>query len=261
MSANRLSRFSKLVLPGDLVWLAVFAALVVTAARYPYVDPNYGPAGPFEIVPLIALGVAQILEPKIPAVASRASRIFWIVLKVILGVILLGFTGTLDSDYWPVILLHGFPQTSRCYTRQLAALGQAGYRAVAPAQRGYSPGARPTTVDAYRVAELAADVGALADSLGFDTFDLVGHDWGAVVAWEFAMRYPASVKRLAILNVPHPAVMLRALMRSPAQLRRSWYIFFFQLPHIPELVVQQNDYAFPGSRSRQVASFARRARR
>jgi signal transduction histidine kinase len=100
-----LSRFSKLVLPGDLVWLAVFAALVVTAARYPYVDPNYGPAGPFEIVPLIALGVAQILEPKIPAVASRASRIFWIVLKVILGVILLGFTGTLDSDYWPVILL------------------------------------------------------------------------------------------------------------------------------------------------------------
>ena len=105
MFGNPLSRFGKLIRPPDLVWVAVFAALVITAVKYPYQDPNYGPAGPFEIVPLIALGVAQILEPKIPAVPSKASRIFWIVAKVFLGVILLGFTGTLNSDYWPVILL------------------------------------------------------------------------------------------------------------------------------------------------------------
>jgi len=95
----------KIVRPQDLVWLAVFTTLVATAVKYPYRYADGAVAGPFEWVPLIALGVAQILEPKVPASPSKASRIFWIVLKVVLGVILLAYTGTLYSDYWPVILL------------------------------------------------------------------------------------------------------------------------------------------------------------
>jgi len=91
--------------PSDFVWLAVFTTLVVTALRYPYRYPDGAVAGPFEWVPLIALGVAQILEPKIPALPSKTSRVFWIVLKVFLGAILLAYTGTLYSDYWPVVLL------------------------------------------------------------------------------------------------------------------------------------------------------------
>ena len=94
-----------MIRPSDFVWLAVFTTLVVTALRYPYRYPDGAVAGPFEWVPLIALGVAQILEPKIPALPSKTSRVFWIVLKVFLGAILLAYTGTLYSDYWPVVLL------------------------------------------------------------------------------------------------------------------------------------------------------------
>jgi signal transduction histidine kinase len=97
--------WARLIRPGDFVWLAVFAALIVTALEYPYRNPDGVIAGPFEIVPLIGLCVAQILEPKIPAPPSRTSRIFWIVLKVVLGFILMGWTGGLTSDYWPVTLL------------------------------------------------------------------------------------------------------------------------------------------------------------
>ena len=95
----------KLIRPADLVWLAIFAILVVTALQYPYVDSQYGAAGPFEIVPLVVLGVAQVLEPKIPVVPTRRSRVLWIVLKVILCFVLIGFTGTVVSDYWPVLFL------------------------------------------------------------------------------------------------------------------------------------------------------------
>ena len=85
-----------------------------------------------------------------------------------------------------VMLLHGFPQTCACWTPLLDTLAEAGYRAVAPDQRGYSPKARPTTVRAYRMPELVADVVAIADRLGAQTFHLVGHDWGGVVAWRLA---------------------------------------------------------------------------
>jgi two-component system sensor histidine kinase HydH len=104
VSVNRSARWMQLVRPADFVWLAIFTALVITAVKYPYSSPD-GEINPYELVPLIVLGVAQILEPKIPAVASTASRVFWIVLKVILGWVLVGFTGTINSDYWPVILL------------------------------------------------------------------------------------------------------------------------------------------------------------
>jgi two-component system sensor histidine kinase HydH len=96
----------KMVRPADFVWLAVFATLVVTALQFPYIYPSDGAiAGPFEWVPLIALGVAQILEPKIPSLPSKSTRIFWIVLKGFLGVTLLAYTGAGVSKYWPLLLL------------------------------------------------------------------------------------------------------------------------------------------------------------
>jgi pimeloyl-ACP methyl ester carboxylesterase len=101
-----------------------------------------------------------------------------------------------------VVLLHGFPQTAACWTQVLETLAVAGYRAVAPDQRGYSPTARPTTVQAYRLPELVADVLAIADRLGVETFHLVGHDWGGVVAWQLAGRHPDRVATLTAVSTP-----------------------------------------------------------
>jgi signal transduction histidine kinase len=96
---------TRLVQPADFVWLAIFTVLVATALQYPYHYSDGTISGPLEYVPLIALGLAQILEPKIPAVPTRGSRVFWIVLKVVLSFLLLGWTGTVASIYWPVLLL------------------------------------------------------------------------------------------------------------------------------------------------------------
>jgi pimeloyl-ACP methyl ester carboxylesterase len=131
-----------------------------------------------------------------------------------------------------VLLLHGFPQSSAEWKAQLEALGRAGYHAVAPDQRGYSPGARPDGVDAYHVDHLVADVLGLADALGAPTFHLVGHDWGAIVAWHVAARHPQRLRSLTILSVPHPNAFARAL--DPAngtdQPERSTYIAGFKQP-------------------------------
>jgi pimeloyl-ACP methyl ester carboxylesterase len=147
------------------------------------------------------------------------------------------FTARTDGpeDGRPVILLHGFPQTSRSFTAELSALGGAGFRAVAPDQRGYSPGARPTAVEAYRVEELASDVVALADSLGFDTFDLVGHDWGGLVAWIVASRWPGRVRTLTAVSTPHPLALADALSGGdPDQAERSSYLKLLRQTDVPE---------------------------
>ena len=110
-----------------------------------------------------------------------------------------------------VLLLHGFPQTSWSWRHQLAALSDARYRAVAPDQRGYSPRARPDGVEPYRVEHLVADVLAIADWLGGHQLHLVGHDWGAAVAWQVAARYPQRLRTLTALSVPHPMAFSAAL--------------------------------------------------
>jgi pimeloyl-ACP methyl ester carboxylesterase len=135
-----------------------------------------------------------------------------------------------------VVLLHGFPQTSACWTQVLATLAAAGYRAVAPDQRGYSPKARPTTVPAYRLPQLVADVVAIADRLDAATFHLVGHDWGGVVAWRLAGRHPERVATLTAVSTPHPRAFARALVAG-AQALRSAYIPVFRLPRLPELLL------------------------
>jgi pimeloyl-ACP methyl ester carboxylesterase len=133
----------------------------------------------------------------------------------------------------PVVLLHGFPEFWYSWRHQLPALAAGGLRALAPDLRGYGRSDKPPGVAAYHVNVLAADVAAIIRSLGGGRAAVVGHDWGAAIAFHVAARYPALVERLAIINGPQQGAMLRAML-SLAQLRRSWYMFFFQLPWLPE---------------------------
>jgi pimeloyl-ACP methyl ester carboxylesterase len=129
-----------------------------------------------------------------------------------------------------VLLLHGFPQTSWSWRHQIMALAEAGYRVVAPDQRGYSPGARPAALEQYATSHLVADVLGIADEVGGHTFHLAGHDWGAAVAWQVAGRYPQRLRTLTAVSVPHPQAFGRSLAGEAGsdQAQRSSYIDFFR---------------------------------
>ena len=151
--------------------------------------------------------------------------------------------GWLEEGRGPlVLLLHGFPDTPRTWRFQWDALVGAGYRVVAPWLRGYGPSAKPRGVGAYRVDALVEDAVGLIDVLGDGRAALLGgHDWGGIVAWTVAARFPALVDRLLIVNAPHPAAFARELMR-PAQMLRSSYVGFFQLPWLPERLLARKDF-------------------
>jgi pimeloyl-ACP methyl ester carboxylesterase len=134
-----------------------------------------------------------------------------------------------------VILLHGFPEYWYGWHKQIPFLAERGFRVSAPDQRGYNESDKPEGVRAYSIDELAKDVVGLIDASGRDKVYLVGHDWGAAVAWWVAIKYPERLHKLVILNVPHPIIMLRNLATNPRQLVKSWYMFYFQLPVLPEL--------------------------
>lgn len=136
-----------------------------------------------------------------------------------------------------VILLHGFPEFWYSWRYQLPFLAAHGYLAVAPDLRGYNDSDKPRT--GYDVATLIRDIEGLIRGLGRERAIIVGHDWGGVLAWAFAMRYPALTERLIVMNAPHPAAMMREL-RTPEQLRKSWYMFAFQLPWLPEYILSRN---------------------
>jgi pimeloyl-ACP methyl ester carboxylesterase len=121
----------------------------------------------------------------------------------------------------PVLLLHGFPETRHMWRRQLAALGDAGYRAVAPDQRGYARGARPARTEDYATDLLVADAVGIMDALGHDRFHLVGHDWGGQIAWLIAASKPERLLSLSVLSRPHPAAFVRAMREDAAQSTRS----------------------------------------
>jgi pimeloyl-ACP methyl ester carboxylesterase len=142
-----------------------------------------------------------------------------------------------------VVLLHGFPQSSYQWRHQLPALAEAGYRAVAPNQRGYSTGARPEGVAQYRMEHLVADVLALVDEMGGHQFDLVGHDWGAGVAWHLAARYPERLRTLTAVSVPHPKALMKAMSGVGDQAARSAYIGFFRQEGMAEKTLLANDGA------------------
>jgi pimeloyl-ACP methyl ester carboxylesterase len=133
-----------------------------------------------------------------------------------------------------VVLLHGFPEFWYSWHQQIEPLASAGFRVVVPDQRGYNKSTKPRGVASYALSQLTSDVLAVADQLGQDHIFLAGHDWGAAVAWSVALLHPRRIAKLAILNVPHPSVMRRYLNTNRRQLRRSWYMFFFQLPWLPE---------------------------
>jgi len=143
----------------------------------------------------------------------------------------------------PVVLLHGFPEFWYGWRKQIGPLAEAGFRVIVPDQRGYNTSDKPKGVSAYRIETLAADVVGLLDAAGLPRASIVGHDWGGVVAWRLGLAHPDRVHRMAILNVPHPAVMRRHLRSSPRQLRRSWYVFFFQLPGLPERFLARDGFA------------------
>jgi epoxide hydrolase 4 len=133
-----------------------------------------------------------------------------------------------------VILLHGFPEFWYSWHKQIEPLAAAGFRVIVPDQRGYNKSSKPRVIASYALSALTSDVLAIANQLNQDRFFLAGHDWGAAVAWSVALLHPQRVAKLAILNVPHPSVMRRYLITNRRQLRRSWYMFFFQLPLLPE---------------------------
>jgi pimeloyl-ACP methyl ester carboxylesterase len=141
-----------------------------------------------------------------------------------------------------VLLLHGFPQTSWAWRNQLGALSDAGFRAVAPDQRGYSTGARPPAVADYALEHLLADVLALADALEMDTFDLVGHDWGGLVSWLVATRYPDRIRSLTVVSTPHPLALQHALLGGdPQQAAQAASMEAFCQPQLPEKLLLGTD--------------------
>ena len=137
-------------------------------------------------------------------------------------------SGPPDGDL--VLLLHGFPQTRHAWRAELRSLAGAGFRACAPDQRGYSPGARPADIDAYRVELLVADVLSIADAFGRERFHLVGHDWGGQLAWVTAAMHPDRVRTLSVISRPHPAAFAAAMRSDPEQSGRSGHHRSFLRP-------------------------------
>jgi pimeloyl-ACP methyl ester carboxylesterase len=152
-------------------------------------------------------------------------------------------------DGRPVLLLHGFPETSWSWRFVLDQLAGAGYRAVALDQRGYSTFARPDGVEAYRLAHLVDDVVGVADTMEWPTFDLVGHDWGGLVAWVTAARHAGRVRSLTSVSTPHPgALRAVAAERDADQAGRSSYIALFRRPSEPEALLLGEDGSGSGIR-------------
>ncbi|MFI7597402.1 alpha/beta fold hydrolase [Actinoplanes sp. NPDC049681] len=144
------------------------------------------------------------------------------------------------QDGAPVLLLHGFPQDHREFDLILPRLHAAGLRTYAMDQRGYSPGARPAPVADYRLAEAEADAVAVLDALGVDRAHVVGHDWGAQVAWLLAARHPDRVRTLTAISVPHPRALAVALNNQPTQKLRFAYMGIFRAPFAERLLLARD---------------------
>lgn len=149
----------------------------------------------------------------------------------------------------PVLLLHGFPESSWAWRHVQPALAEAGLHAVAVDQRGYSPGARPTDASEYAIEKLAHDAIHVADELGWDTFHVVGHDWGGVVAWHLAGRHPGKIQSLTAVSTPHPRAFLDARSAGPQvdgedQAAKSSYVDLFRQPGTEDLMVADGSAVF-----------------
>jgi pimeloyl-ACP methyl ester carboxylesterase len=149
------------------------------------------------------------------------------------------FAGPEDGK--TVLLLHGFPEFWWGCHRQVEPLAESGCRVIVPDQRGYNLSDKPWGVSAYHISTLAKDIIGLIMAESREKAVVIGHDWGAAIAWHLATYFPERVEKLGILNVPHPAVMVQTLRTSFTQLRKSWYMFFFQIPQLPEWTLGRKD--------------------
>lgn len=148
---------------------------------------------------------------------------------------------TVEGSGPPVVLLHGFPQFGYAMRHVAAGLVEAGYTAIVPDLRGYHLSDKPADEDAYTIDHLVSDVAGLLDALGLESAVVLGHDWGGMIAYTFALRHPSRVSRLVVLNAAHPE-LYRAGLGTPSQILRSWYVFFFQLPELPEALITERAY-------------------
>jgi pimeloyl-ACP methyl ester carboxylesterase len=139
-----------------------------------------------------------------------------------------------------MLFLHGFPEFWYSWRHQIPEFSQQ-YKVVALDLRGYNESDKPTESEAYSMTELMKDIEGVIKGLGHDNCILVGHDWGGAIAWSFAYNYPNMVEKLIVLNLPHPAKFSQGL-KTFQQLFKSWYVFFFQIPFLPEWLIQLNDY-------------------
>jgi len=133
-----------------------------------------------------------------------------------------------------IIFLHGFPEYSYAWHKQLSFFANQGFHVIAPDQRGYNLTSKPNGVKAYVIDNLVTDIALLIKQLSHKQVTLVGHDWGGAVAWALAIKHPELLKQLVILNMPHLAVMKKHLRSNFKQMLKSWYAMFFQLPFLPE---------------------------
>lgn len=179
-----------------------------SSASEPASPPNAAAAGPLRVRLVDANGLCFEVHERLPSDDPAPSRL--------------------------ALCLHGFPEHAHAWRHQLPALAARGYRAWAVNLRGYGRSSRPPRMRDYRIEALLQDVAGLIDASGAEETVLIAHDWGAVIAWYFAMRRLRPLQRLVIMNVPHPGPMTRELRSNPEQRRRSWYALFFQLPVLPE---------------------------
>jgi pimeloyl-ACP methyl ester carboxylesterase len=140
-----------------------------------------------------------------------------------------------------VVLVHGFPDFWYSWRKQILPLAAAGYRIVAPDMRGYNLSDKPAYIADYGTRVVAKDIADLIDALGEPRAHVIGHDWGAGLAWAFAMEHPDKLERLAVLNGPHAENMLKA-MKDPVQLAKSWYVFLFQIPWVSDEIVKMDGF-------------------
>ena len=139
-----------------------------------------------------------------------------------------------------ILMLHGFPEFWYSWRHQIPEFAH-DYKVVALDLRGYNESDKPKKLEEYKMEELVEDVKEVIQGLGYESCILVGHDWGGAIAWNFAYTYPDLVDKLIVMNMPHPAKFMEGI-KTPQQLLRSWYVFLFQLPWLPEMLFHWNDY-------------------
>jgi pimeloyl-ACP methyl ester carboxylesterase len=151
----------------------------------------------------------------------------------------------------PIVLLHGFPEFWYAWKGAIAPLAQAGFRVIVPDQRGYGDSDKPPAVDDYQIDRLGDDVANLIGALGYENAGVVGHDWGGGVAWNVAIRHPDRVRKLAVIDTPHPDVYKHKVTKEE---KVSWYRTFFQIPLLPEEVARWDNWAIQSKMLRNTAA-------